>query len=102
MRNAIIIAAFLIIPASAFAQGASAPDTLGAQTTAMPEPTIGSNPEPSLTTGSSAYGQSGYSNRPQSPISPSSGNVTHSDEQEKGLVPGNTSADGGESRNQGH
>ncbi len=46
----------------------------------------------SVTTGQS-------SDRPQSPLSSSSGQVTHSDEQARGLVPGNTSADGGESRN---
>jgi hypothetical protein len=39
--------------------------------------------------------------RPDSPVSPSSGDVTHSDEQLRGLVPGNPAADGGVARNQG-
>lgn len=39
--------------------------------------------------------------RPDSPVSPSSGDVTHPDEQLRGLVPGNPAADGGLVRNQG-
>lgn len=50
----------------------------------------------SITTGASSF-----SDRPQSAVSNSSGQVTHSNEQAKGLVPGNTSADGGLSRNIG-
>lgn len=46
-------------------------------------------------------GSSGYSDRPQSPVSNSSGPVTHSNEQAKGLVPGSTNADGGLVRNMG-
>jgi hypothetical protein len=39
--------------------------------------------------------------RPNSPVSASSGDVTHPDEQLRGLVPGNPAADGGVARNQG-
>lgn len=47
------------------------------------------------------YG-SGYDmSQPDSPVSPSSGDVTHPDEQVRGLVPGNPAADGGVVRNQG-
>lgn len=39
--------------------------------------------------------------QPSSPVSPSSGDVTHPDEQRRGFVPGNPAADGGVVRNQG-
>jgi hypothetical protein len=59
-----------------------------------------SKPHTGVTTGMSS-GASGFSDRPQSPVSNSSGPVTHSDEQAKGLVPGNPNADGGPARNLG-
>lgn len=54
----------------------------------------------SVTTGQSTTA-TGFSDRPQSPVSNSSGPVTHPDEQAKGLVPGSTNADGGLARNYG-
>ncbi len=47
------------------------------------------------------YGYGYDMSQPNSPVSPTSGDVTHPDEQLRGLVPGNPAADGGITRNQG-
>jgi hypothetical protein len=89
MKRIAMIAAALLIGSAAHAQ-----------TRLNSTPTGAAVPSEQQTTGSARVAPHG-SDRPQSPVNSYSGNVTHSDEQAKGLVPGNTSADGGEARNQG-